>query len=122
MVNKAGEAYAFFQCSASKQAIEGEIPLIRKVVGTPSELELTLTEGMDNVAGNDCLRDLAQEAKQSGINYMFRARLPNRTNRETADEVAAVMNQTYQSPLYGASGPFNGEIAYEQNGSYIFRE
>ncbi|MEK6915197.1 MAG: hypothetical protein AABW89_01490 [Nanoarchaeota archaeon] len=122
MANKAGEAYAFFQCSASKQEIEREIPLIRKVVGTPSALELSLTEGMDGVSGNVGLRSLAQEAKQSGINYMLKAVMPEKTNRETADEVASVINQAYQSPLYGASGPFNGAIAYEQNGSYVFRE
>jgi len=122
MTNKAGEAYAFFYCGASKQAIEREIPLIRKVVGTPSELELSLTEGMDNVRDNDRLRSLALEAKQSGINYMLKASLPNKTNRETADEVASVLNQAYQSPLYGAGEPFNGEIAYEQNRSYVFRD
>ncbi|MEK6915534.1 MAG: hypothetical protein AABW89_03270 [Nanoarchaeota archaeon] len=122
MTNKAGEAYAFFYCGASKTAIEGEIPLIRKVVGTPSALELSLTEGMDNVEGNDGLRSLALEAKQSGINYMFKARLPNRTNRETADEIALVINQAYQSPLYNADGPFNREIVYEENGTYVFRE
>ena len=53
---------------------------------------------------------------------MLKAVLPNKTNRETADEVATVINQAYQSPLYQANGPFNGEIVYEENGTYIFRE
>ena len=53
---------------------------------------------------------------------MLKASLPNKTNRETADEVASVLNQAYQSPLYGAGEPFNGEIAYEQNRSYVFRD
>ena len=110
MTNKAGEAYAFFQCGASKREIESEIPLIRKVVGTPSELELSLTEGMDNVRGNDNLRTLAEEAKQSGINYMFKAVMPDKTNIETADELASVLNQAYQSPLYRPGHEFNGAI------------
>ena len=47
MTNKAGEAYAFFYCKASKPQVERELPLIRRIVGTPSELELSLTDDLD---------------------------------------------------------------------------
>ncbi len=63
-----GKAYGFFYCNASKQKIETELPTIRKMVRTPSQLELSLIQGMDNIRGNERLTALAQEAKQDGIN------------------------------------------------------
>ena len=39
-----GKAYGFFECIYSKEAIEKEVPAIRELVNTPSELELSLFE------------------------------------------------------------------------------
>ena len=116
-----GRAYGFFDCNASKQEIETELPTIRELVKTPSQLELSLIEGMDNIKGNKRLTALAQEAKQDGINYMLQATYPNGTNRDTADEVASVLNQAYQSPLYKAKEPFKGAIVYEKRPWYSFK-
>lgn len=117
-----GRAYGFFYCNASKQEIETELPTIRELVRTPSQLELAVIEGMDNVKGDKSLIVLAQEAKQDGINYLLSATVPNGTNRGTADEVAGILNQAYQSPLYDAQEPFKGAVVYEENGEYVFRE
>jgi hypothetical protein len=117
-----GKAYGFFYCNASKQDIEMELPTIREMVKTPSQLELTLIEGMDNIKGDKRLTSLAQEAKQSGINYMLQATYPHGTHKDTADGVASILNQAYQSPLYKSKEPFNGAIVYEENGEYVFRD
>jgi len=117
-----GEAYAFFHCNASKQEIEDTLPEIRESVKTPSELELSLTQGMDNVMGDEKLIALAQEAKESGINYMLRAEYPGETNTLTADELASVLIQAYQSQLYQANEPFFGQIVHKENGDYIFKD
>ncbi len=116
-----GKAYGFFYCNASKQEIETELPAIRELVRTPSQLELFLIEGMDNVKDDKRLTALVQEAKQDGINYMLQAKYPNGTNKQTADEIASVLNQAYQSPLYETNAPFKGAIVYEEKDKYVFR-
>ena len=122
MTQKIGKAYAFFNCDASKKGIEGTLPKIRKAVGTPSELELSLTEGMDPIRGDKKLMDLTREAKEFGMDYMLKAEYPGGTNIQTADELASMLNQAYQSPLYQANEPFSGQIVYKENGDYVFRE
>jgi len=117
-----GKAYGFFKCSASKEAIELEMPTIRKLAETPSNLELSLTEGMNNVKGDDKLVSLAQEAKKIGLNYMLEATYPNSGNKNAADEVAIILNQAYQSHLYKKEEPFYGDIIYKENGEYVFAE
>lgn len=119
---KIGEAYAFFNCNATKQEIEQEIPFIRKLVKTPGELELSLTEGMDQIKGDPKLLAIAKEAKEAGIRYFMEATLPNATNRATADELSSVLNQAYQSPLYQSGEQFRGEIVYKEKGEYVSRE
>lgn len=122
MAKQIGKAYGFFYCDASKQEIETELHTIRELVRTPSQLELSLIEGMDNIEGDKRLTALAQEAKQDGINYMLQATYPNGTNKDTADEVAGILNQAYQSPLYKTKEPFKGAIVYEEKSEYIFRD
>jgi len=121
--DKTGRAYAFFNCNASKEAIEAELPTIRGLVQTPSELELSLTDNFKLKDFTDYkLRSIVKDAKKSGIKYLMTAKYPNGTNKRTADEVAGVINQAYQSPLYEPNEPFNGAIVYKEMGSYIFRE
>ena len=131
-----GTAYAFFDCRASKEQIEAELPTIRQCVKTPSKLELSLTEGVCKFMGTSILgrkalvgrpidtqlRDVAKEAKDSGMRYVLEAKYEGATNKQTADEVASVMNQAYQSPLYQKGEQFRGEVVYNERGKYIFRE
>ena len=52
----------------------------------------------------------------------MKASYPNATNEQAADELADILNQAYQSPLYENNEQFRGEIVYKDNGSYIFRD
>ena len=127
---KTGKAYAFFDCKASKAHIEATLPDIRDAVQTPGELELSLTEGMDELIGfrgalrltDPRLSQIAKQAKEANMGYVMQAFYPNATNRKTADELSAILNQAYQSPLYSRDEQFRGEIVYEENGEYVFRE
>jgi hypothetical protein len=134
-MEKAGKAYGFFDCRASKEQIEAELPTIRECVKTPSNLELSLTEGIYKLTGTRILgketlagkpvdaqlRDIALEAKNSGIRYLLEASYEGATNKQTADEVADILNQAYQSPLFKQGEPFIGAVVYEENGKYVFR-
>ena len=117
-----GTAYAFFYCAAPKLEIEAEIPFIRKCAQTPSALELSLTEGMENVQGDPQLVALAQDAGQQGMRYVLQATYPLVTNEATANEVADVLNQAYQSPLWHEGEEYRGAVVYWQNDDWIFRE
>ena len=44
--------------------------------------------------------DLARQAKEEGMRYVLSATYRGATNKKTADELASIMNQAYQSPLY----------------------
>lgn len=128
-----GEAYAFFNCNASLTQIAQEIPTIRELVKTPRRLELYLAERALPVIGYDRshkpsivdseLVEIALGAKDADIKYVLAARSPpNITNRQTADELSAILNQAYQSPLYADGEKFRGEIAYKESNHYVFRE
>ncbi|MCX6749899.1 MAG: hypothetical protein NTZ83_00410 [Candidatus Pacearchaeota archaeon] len=122
MANKTGKAYAFFNCRASKGDIEKEIPFIRECVKTPNALELSLMEGTDTLKGDAQLLQITRDAKDAGIRYVMEATYPNATNHQTADEIASVLNQAYQSLLYEKGEQFRGEVVYKERGKYIFRE
>ena len=117
-----GKAYAFFDCNASKKEIEAELPTIRKCVKTPSNLELSLTEGVENLKGDNELMTLAKEAKEGGMKYVLEAKYEGSTNKQTADEVAGIMNQAYQTPLYQEGEQFRGAIVYQGIDKYVFRD
>jgi len=122
MAKKTGKAYAFFDCKASKQSIEELLPHIRESVKTPNALELSLMEDIGTLTGDSQLLKIAEEAKDAGIKYVMEATYPDATNHQTADEVASVLNQAYQSQLYERGEQFRGEVVYKEKGSYMFRE
>jgi hypothetical protein len=118
-MEKTGKAYAFFDCSASKEQIEAELPKIRECVRTPSNLELSLAEGVDRLKGDKRIMALAKEAKDSGMKYVLEAKYEGATNKQTADEVASVLNQAYQSPLYAYKEEFRGNVLYNGSKGYV---
>ncbi|MBI2044688.1 hypothetical protein HYT23_01380 [Candidatus Pacearchaeota archaeon] len=122
MTTKTGKAYAFFNCGSSKEKIEEELPFTRKCVKTPGELELSLIDDISSLKGDSQLLQIAEESKEAGINYVMEATYPNATNHKTADELASILNQAYQSPLYEDGETFIGEIFYKLNGEYVSRE
>ena len=79
-------------------------------------------EGMDTLIGDSELSQIAEGAKNAGIRYLMEATNPNTTNHQTADEVASILNQAYQSLLYQEGEQFRGEVVYQEKGRYLFRE
>jgi hypothetical protein len=61
-------------------------------------------------------------AHDFGNLFTIRATLPEATNHDTADELAPILNQMYNSPLFEEGEPFRGIIAYFDNGRYILRK
>lgn len=115
-----GRAYAFFDCGASKEEIKAELPLIRRCAKTPSELELSITEGIGNLKRDNQLTSIARDAKDSGMRYFLEAKCLEATNEKTADEVADILNQT---SLYFDEEEFRGKVIYQdENEEYVFRE
>lgn len=121
-MEKIGKAYGFFNCSASKSEIEAELPTIRELVKTPSELELSLIEGVGNLKGDKKLMNIVKEAEKSGIKYVMEATYSNATNIQTANELADILNQAYNTHLYKDGEKFSGKIIYRGRGEYIFRD
>ena len=118
-----GKAYAFFDCRASQREIERELPIIRKLAETPSDLELQVIEGTENVEGSEGLRELAQQAAEAGNRYAIAACHPSTSNREVAREVADALNTAYTSDLYESGEDFSGADVYEtEDGDYEFVE
>lgn len=114
-----GKAYGFFHCGASRKAIETELPIIRRLVGTPSKLELSLTDDMNNVRALPGLTDIAQRAENSGMNYLLTATYPDETNKRAAMEVSSILGQAEHSILCEGKGPLKGAIFYEEAGRYV---
>jgi len=50
------------------------------------------------------------------------ATYPNATNNQTADELASILNQAYQSPLYEKGEIFRGIVVYKERGKYLSSE
>ena len=120
-MTKEGKAYGFLKCDKSLAEIEEAMHLIRNCIGTPSKLELSLVEGIGNIKGDKLLhetviKDLEEEGK---VNYALEARLEKVDNRKTADELTAMLNQAYQSPLFEPKPKdFYATVVYEKNGRY----
>ncbi len=103
--------------------IEAQLPAIRKLTQTPSDLELWLTESIDNPELPEDLLPIAQEAAGEGLRYVLQATYSKATNEKTADYLVNLLNQTYQSPLYQEGETFEGGIVYKgDNNKYVFRD
>ena len=121
---KIGEAYGFFYCTASKEAIEAELPAVRIDTRTPKELELSLAEGMDNlrrVSNNADLLSIVREAKEDGMRYVMKATYPGATNEKTSEELQALLINTSNSLFCQTDEHISGKIVYKDKGKYVFR-
>ena len=79
-------------------------------------------EGTDNLTGDIKLLKLAEKAKEANIKYIIEATYPHNSHKKTADELSAVLNQAYQSPLYQDGEEFRGWIFYKEKGRYVSRK
>ena len=111
-----GKAYAFFDCTAPREAIESELPTFRACAQTPSRLELSLIDGPTNLwrdrefipLGDMQLLRFAHRAAHTKLRYVLEATYPGASNRETAQEVNDLLYQVYQSPLHSEGELFFG--------------
>jgi hypothetical protein len=122
-----GKAYAIFDCSASKEEIEAQLPSIREDMKTPPTLTLCLTEGIENLECDDSLKHVIKEKKLDGLRFVLEANDSRATNVKTAGELVAIQNEAYQLPLYedinGHKEPYYGEVIYRgRGGKYHFME
>src|SRR3989344_5527578 len=117
-MKKEGKAYGFLKCDKSLREIKETMPIIRKYTKTPSNLELSIVEGISKIIGDRLLHetvipDLQEEGK---CNYAFEARLEGANNRATANELTAILNQAYQSDLFNPKPQnFYSTVVYEKN-------
>lgn len=114
-MEKIGQAYGFFDCRASKQEIEAEIPTIRDLVRTPSQLELSLFEdpiNLDNVNFSRTIDAGFSRSGKIGNSYLLKGNYPEADNGKAASEFIAIFNQLYQTPLYNHNEKFRGKIGY----------
>ena len=114
-----GHAYGFFYSTATKAEIEAEIPGFRKRINTDPGLHLSVVE-LENLVCDDRLREIALEARSEGINYVLKGRYEFASNRQTADGVADMLNPI--SYLNEDPDQPWGSVAYEENGTYVFRQ
>jgi hypothetical protein len=117
-----GKAYAFFDCNASREQIEAELPKICHVTKTPAKLEILVFNdtGVFNRSQKEPeIKALASTFKRQ---YILEAKYPGKSNQETADQIAGVLNQAYQSPLYQDGEDFRGNIVYKHRNKYFSRD
>jgi len=122
-----GEAYAFFDCSAPREQVAEEISYIRDLVKTPKTARLRLGErGVPCISHNSLdeeLLGIALDAHKAKVKYALTVGpSPCMNNRQAADELGAILNQAYLSPLYQQDEPFRGRIVYKENGHYVDRD
>ncbi len=128
MAENVGTAYGFFDCTASKEAIESELPTVRIDTETPNELELSLMEGMDQLrrligALNDVdLLQITRKAEEDGMRYVMEATYPGATNEKTSGELQALLINTSNSLFCRTSEHIRGRVVYKDKGKYVFKE
>ena len=114
-----GKAYGFFKCNASKGEIEAEMPGMRNAAQTPGKLEVSLTEGLDSIKGDEGLMSLVKQLRQKDFNFAMEGNYPSATNQDTAGELGNILNMAYKSNLYKPGEPFYSEVVYQEaDGSY----
>ena len=137
-----GQSYAFFDCKASKEAIQAELPALRRVARTPESLELSLNEVGELGAvqvDEGLLRFIDQKGiyptfpsnyrdqmktakpiKMRDLKYTIQANYPGANNEQAAMELSQVMNGIYSE--FGNNEPFNVAIVGQADagGEYSF--
>ena len=140
MEKRTGEAYAFFNCSASKEQIERELPFVRRASECSGGLEFSLRE-VNNLSEDKStepkLRDIqstriystypsrhralmatARPTRIGDLKYAIRARCSGKTSEETAQMLGDVVNGAYT--IFDGGEVFTGAIVGRVDGEYGF--
>ena len=136
-----GEAYAFFDCDASRQEIERYMPEIRYEARTPKSLRILLQEGISGLQLDETFaeqisypadyRVMSSERLEQGyeeerrslsdLQYVMVARYRVADNEDTAGELGDILNVIHRR-FNRDKGLFRGAVAYEKDGEYILKE
>ena len=133
MVN-IGEAYAFLYYKDGIEDISKQLPVVRDMALTPSNLKLYLrTFDNSTIAKDHALADIIQQANKDKIegdrdkqgklvdmNYVLKAIQPNATNETVAIELGAILTGN-NGILYEEGEYFFKKIAYKEGDKYVFR-
>jgi hypothetical protein len=121
-MEKIGEAFGFFYYNGAKEDIENELPSALILALTPSELELSLIEGVENLPyhGTPSLKGIVTKAKNQNLNYVLKGSQLNAGNRRVADELGDLLNILHLS-LYAKEEPFFAGIVYQRGKQFVFR-
>jgi hypothetical protein len=118
---KIGEAYGFFDCGAEKERIGSDLHTIRDFAQTPNYLDHHLVNlGMDDPG--DVPKYISEFVKRYGFKYAIKGKFPGASDGATADEIAHILNQTYQTPLFKDDDSFRGEVVHKDDGKPVFME
>jgi len=137
----AGKAYGFFDCDATKEEIEREIPSLRHDARNPKGLQLLLHEGISELQFDKALtekiqypddyriksskfnkQDYEEEDKPlSKMKYVLEANYEGASNENTASEVGDLLN-VFHYEFNKDQSFFRGAVIYKENGEYLFRK
>lgn len=135
-----GEAYCFFHCDATSKEVyniaggisdsfekeESKEQVVLGSLKTIHPLKLSLSEGSNNRDYGDDkeLTTLAKEAySDRELTYVLSATYLGKTNEETADVLADILDQFYLSDIYKEGDGFFGEIVHKnEKGKYVFAD
>ena len=101
-------------CAFTDKDIRPEMSTVRRLSGTPRDLGILVTEGVENlqVRNDPQLRNIAQRARKAGMKYVIEATGAYSSERKS-EELAEMANVFYASPAYKAGEKFRGEIVYK---------
>ncbi len=141
MSTNVGKAYAFFDCDATKEEIEKELPSLRHDARNPKGLQLLLHEGISELQFDKALtgkiqypddyriksskfdkQDYGEEEKPlSEMKYVLEANYEGASNKKTADELGDLLNYIHYE--FNEDQNFlRGDVVYEKNGEYLLRK
>ena len=135
-----GEAYAFFDCDASKQELEDSISDVMDDAGVPREMRAFLRKGSSGLPRDSRLqamvnypadyRVMTAERKKQGweperkplckMEYSLVASFPGASNEEAALQLGDALDLIHWR-FNRDSGVFRGAVVYEEGGEYGFR-
>ena len=118
---RTGEAIGFLDSGDRVDRFKGELSKIERLVNTPSGVHMSFSKNPKGITGDADLKAIGALADQIGLTGVVRASFPGQTNQRAADELAAIGNQAYNSPVYDNGEEFRGEIVYKQGNEYVLR-
>jgi len=117
-----GQAYGLFDCNAEREQVQSLISEIDRAGQVSPDLELELFDPPAGIMTAIRLLEAPQSTSYNNLRYLVDATLPRATDRQTADELAKILNQDHLSALYKKGEKFEAKILYKENGRWTLRD